>query len=416
MRRTRRLVAAATIRLVAAATIRLVAAATIRLVAAATIRLVAAATMLLTLAMGFAPAAAVAGVAPETAAVAPLTSLTAAPTWIARTVPTAPPTPTATLTVTTVPAVAGLRLKFDSETATTNASGTAAFTAARNQDAHTLTVLDTQREIRDTRYTFSRWAGQRDFSQAFTPTLDNVTTRTRNTITAVFTVERAISPQFVDQQGHAVDPARVSAVTARSSTGATVTVSPTGKTWLESNRVIYRSSVDLQVEELSYSWQSVLVDGSNVIDSGRQSFIPAETTAPTVEGQFHDLTVSAHDALFGFPTGTEVVLTFPDGSVQVAPMADSGTAVFSHIPRGTYQAVVRAGPAIINSEHLRLSRDVTVAVPVISILDLAVLTVALAFIAIGVLLIGRRTLRSKILRPFPGLRASGPRAAKVEST
>jgi hypothetical protein len=303
-----------------------------------------------------------------------------------------------------------LRLKFDSVTATTNAAGTAAFTAARNQNAHTLTVLDTQREIGDTRYTFSRWAGQRDFSQAFTPTLDGVTTRTRNTITAVFTVQRAISPQFVDQKGQAVGGDRVSAVTARSNTGASVNISPTGKTWLESSHVIYRSSVDLEVENLSYSWQSVLVDGSNVIDSGRQSFNPTETTAPTVEGQFHDLTVTAHDALFGFPTGTEVVLTFPDGTVHVAPMGESGTAVFAHIPRGAYQAIVRAGPAIVNSEHLRLSRDITVAVPVISILDLIVLTVAVALIAIGVLLIGRRTLRRKVLQPF-----SGPRAVKVES-
>lgn len=367
-------------------------------------------TIVLTAALGPAPVAAVAGAEPS-AIVAPLTSVAAAPPSITRAVTTAAPAPTATLTVTTVPVVAGLRLKFDDVTATTNASGTAAFTAERNQDAHTLTVLETRRETGDTRYIFSRWAGQRDFSQAFTPTLDSVTTRTKNTITAVFTVQRAISPQVVDQEGRAVGQDRVSEITARSSTGATVSISPTGKTWLESSNVIYRSSVDLEVASLSYSWQSVLVDGSNVIDSGRQSFSPAETTAPRVEAQFHDLTVTAHDALFGFPTGAEVVLTFPDETVQVAPLGESGAAVFRHIPRGTYQAVVRAGPAIVNSEHLRLSRDITVAVPVISILDLIVLTVTVALIAIGVLLIGRRTLRRKVLMPF-----SGPRAVKVEST
>ena len=342
---------------------------------------------------------------------APLAQAAAGPSSTTRAVTAAAAVPTATLTITTVPVVAGLRLKFDSATATTNASGTASFTAERNQDAHTLTVLDTQRETGDTRYIFSRWAGQRDISQAFTPTLDSVTTRTRNTITAVFTVQRAISPKFIDQMGRAVGADRVSAVTARSSTGATVSISPTGRTWLESSHVVYRSSVDLEVEDLSYSLQSVLVDGSNVIDSGRQSFKPTETTAPTVEGQFHDLTVSAHDALFGFPTGAEVVLTYPDATVHVAPMGDSGTAVFSHIPRGTYEAVVRAGPAIVNSEHLRLSRDITVAVPVISILDLTVLTATFALLAFAVLLIGRRTVRRKVLAPI-----SGPRAVKVPST
>lgn len=382
-------------------------------------------SMMLTITIGLAPVGALAGAAPgatlsareaiisarEATVSAPLASRIPAPSSSTRTVTTAGPPPTATLTVTTVPPVAGLRLSFDSVTTTTNASGMAAFTAARNQNAHTLAVLDTQREKGDTRYTFSRWAGQRDFSQAFTPTLDNVTTRTKNTVTAVFTIERAVSPNFVDQQGRAVNQDRVSAATARSSTGATVDISPTGRTWLESNHVIYRSSVDLEVEKPSYSWQSVVVSGSNIIDSGRQSFTPAETTTPMVQGQFHDLTVTAHDALFGSPAGVEVVLTFPDGSTQSTPMGESRTAVFSHLPRGSYQAVVRAGPAIVNTQHLRLSRDITVAVPVISILDIAVLVTVATLIGVGMLLIGRKTFRRKVLKPLTVLRA-----AKADST
>lgn len=363
-------------------------------------------TMVLTMAMGLAPTGAVAGAGTEPAGAAPVAAPNPAPSSSTPTFTTGGPPPTATLTVTTVPSVAGLRLSFDGATVTTNASGTAAFTTERNRDVHTLAVLDTQRETGDTRYIFSRWAGQRESSQAFTPTLDSVTTRTSNTITAVFVVQRAVSPNFVDQQGSAVDQDRVSAATARSSTGATVTISPTGKTWLESSQVIYRSSVDLEVETPSYSWQSVIVDGSNIIDSGRQSFTPAQTTAPTVQGQFHDLTVTAHDALFGSPAGAEVVLTFPDGSVRSTPMGETRTAVFSHIPRGTYQAVVHAGPAIVNTQHLRLSRDITVAVPVISILDIAVLITVLALVSVGLLLIGRKTLRRRVLSSFTVLRAA----------
>jgi hypothetical protein len=324
---------------------------------------------------------------------------------------TAPAPPTATLTVTTVPAIAGVRLRFDDRTATTSATGTATFTARRNQDVHTLAVLDTQRITGDTRYIFSRWAGQRDFTQAFTPALNSVTTRTSNTVTAVFTVQRAINPSFVDQQGRQVDSTRISAVTARSSTGATVSLTPTATTWLDTSQVIYRSSVDLEVENISYAWQSVVVDGSNIIDAGRQSFTPARTATPTVQGKFHDLTVTAHDALFGFPAGTEVVLTSPDGSVRSAPMNESRTAVFEHLPRGTYQAVVRAGPAVVNTQHLRLSRDVTLEVPVISILDMAVLVLAVVAVSVGLLLIGRRSLRRTISVPRPALQE-----ARAEST
>ena len=300
-----------------------------------------------------------------------------------------------TLVVNTVPALSGIRLSMDGSTVVTDASGRATITQNRNLDQHTLTLADTTVQTADQRYAFSRWVGQRDPEQAFTPSL-GVTMRTNDTLTAAFDVARAVTPVFTDQHGQPIDAGLVSAATARSDTGEIVTIAPTDTSWLDSVRANYRPNAPIDMQNVSYSWQSVVVAGSNVVDAGRQSFTPATDPDLTVHGQFHDLTVTGYDALLGYGTGSDAVITFPDGTVQTRPLGINDAAVFPRLPRGTYKAQVTAGSSIVASQQIRLSRESTVSVPVISPYDLAIVLGSVALVALALVLIGRRKTRRRV--------------------
>ena len=76
----------------------------------------------------------------------------------------------ATLTIRTAPPLPGIRLSLDDTTVTTDESGIATVTEQRSTGTHALTLLDTRIETPGKRYEFSRWVGQRDPDQAYTPT------------------------------------------------------------------------------------------------------------------------------------------------------------------------------------------------------------------------------------------------------
>jgi len=304
-----------------------------------------------------------------------------------------------TLTIKTAPALPGVRLTLDGVPMVTDESGVATTSQGRNSQTHTLTLIDTGIDEADTRYTFARWIGQRDPDQAFTATLDGLPMRADSALTAAFTVEHTATLQFVDQGGKPIDPAQVTSATARSDTGALISVSPTQPTWLEGTRVVYHANA-LDIQNTSYSWQTVMVAGANVVDAGRQSFTPATTASVTVVGQFHDLTVIGFDALFGRGVGDQAVVTFPDGTVQTAPLDGDHSATFPHLPRGTYQVKVTAGSSIVGDHQVRLSRDITMSAPVISPVDMAIVVGSLLVVAIGLVLIGRRNVRLRVLGTF----------------
>ena len=167
-----------------------------------------------------------------------------------------------------------------------------------------------------------------------------------------------MTPTFVDQNGQPIDAGQVSAATARSDTGEIVTIAPTGTTWLEGIRVTSRPNAPIELQDVAYSWQSVVVAGTNVVDAGRQSFTPATNPDVTVQGQFHDLTVTGYDALLGYGTGDRAVITFPDGTVQTEPLDSDACRGLSAPARA---APIRPrsppGASIVANQQVRLSRD-----------------------------------------------------------
>ena len=302
-----------------------------------------------------------------------------------------------TLTLNTVPALPGVHFTFDGHVLVTAANGRATYTAEHDFVPHTLTLTDTSLQVTDRRYQFSRWAGQRNPSQAFTHTVTALPLRQNYAITAAFTVQRQVTPRFVEVNGSSLDMSRISAITVKSDTGQVVNLSPTGAAWLDGMRPAYHHSA-LTADPAIYSLQSVMVSGTNVVDAGRQTFKPATNNAPTFITQFYDLVITGHDALFKTAMGKQAIVTFPDGTKRTVTLNAHHTATMPNLPRGTYTVRLKAGNGIVAADQFALSKDKTVDVAVISLVDIAVLIAAALVAALALIAIGRRWWRYRPVR------------------
>jgi hypothetical protein len=304
-------------------------------------------------------------------------------------VPDAPRRPwPVTITIQTVPALSSVRFELDGVALKTDSNGRASYTGQHNFDKHTLELLDTSIDSIDRRYRFTRWAGQRDPNQAFRPTVTGLPMRANYTVTAAFAVQYPVSAQYVDQRGRQVDPARISLVTIKSDTGHLLDIPPSGTTWLDGSHPVYRKSV-LSTVDVFYSLQSIMVDGTNVVDAGKQRFQPGAGRVVTFTTQFHDLTVTARDALFKGPIGSRAVVTAPDGTVRTGTFGAHNSAHFVDLPRGRYHVTVEGGSGIVMPEDFALSRSTTMELMVLSLKDIALIATVGLLLAAGLLLMGR---------------------------
>jgi hypothetical protein len=216
--------------------------------------------------------------------------------------------------------------------------------------------------------------------------------------TASFSSAYQVQPRFVDQSGTDVS-GQVTRATVRSDTGDVMNIPSAGSVWLPETRIVSKSN-KLSVVNVRYTWQSVIVSGTSVLDSGRQSFVPAKSPMITATGRFHDLTINGYDAMFGNGTGTRASVTYPDGSVHAAPLDSNHQLVLKHLPRGTYMVRIEAGAAVVASHQVRLSRSTALSVQVISFADLSILLVTGIVVVCLILSIRRHKFRSRMLALF----------------
>ena len=296
-----------------------------------------------------------------------------------------------------IPALANVHFRFDNRVLTTGANGIATYTAEHDFAQHTLSLTDSAISTSDSRYQFSRWVGQRDPNAAFSKTVPGLPLRANYAVTAAFGQQQSFLPNLVNQNGVPVDPARVSSITVKSDTGQLIELNPASPTLLDVSRPALRHGA-LVVLPAVYSLQSVIVRGTNVVDSGRQTFRPGGDV--TFVTQFHDLVITGQDALFGSTRGIAAVITYPDGGQVTIPFDAQHRAVLPDVPRGTYKASVKAGHAISESTQFTASKDKTVSVSVISMPDMAVLAGSGLVIALGLLFVGRLRGRRGIIRRF----------------
>jgi hypothetical protein len=293
-----------------------------------------------------------------------------------------------TLTIRTLPATPGVRLRFDSQLLSTDRQGVARVTVEHDFLPHTVTLSDVMIERPEVRMHFTRWTGQRDPNQAYSRTVTGLPMRADYTMTAAFTVQYPVTVRLVEQNGKPLDTSQVSSISVKSDTGKVFTFPISTAMWLDGVRPLLRQS-SLTATRVSYSMQSVIVRSSNVIDSGRQVFQPAAGRTATVTTQFFDLTVKAHDALFGSVHSKGAIVIFPDGSQHPVDLGPRSSVTLRGLPRGHYRVVLDAGSGIASTADFVLSRDKTTDVAVISVRDLLLLGGVIAMIAVVLLVIGR---------------------------
>ena len=299
-----------------------------------------------------------------------------------------------TLTVRTVPALPGVRFTFDNMQLVTNGHGVASFTERHDFSAHTLSLRQTGIAVSGRRYTFVRWAGQRDPDQAFRPTVHGLPMRADYTVTASFATACLVSPQLVKENGTPLPADEISRITLLSSLGQSVNLSPAGTTWLPCGWPVYRDSL-LSSRSVQYSVQSVLVGGTNVVRAGVERFSPSQTSHPEVRGFFYALTITAHDAVLGSALGDYALLTMPDRTVRRVALGPRHTATIGDLPLGDYQVQVKAGSANVSAVTLHLSRDETANLTAVTRTDVVIVCVALGIGLAGAPLLSR-TRRSRV--------------------
>ena len=272
---------------------------------------------------------------------------------------------------------------------TSGPDGMAAHTDQHNFSRHTLRLLDRTIVRQDRQYRFARWAGQRDPDQAFRATVRGLPMRADYTITAAFSIWCPVTPRFADQHGRVLDPAQIAQVTVRSDTGQPASLRLSGDDLFHApgpSPGAARCAAKTCSTRCRASWCPARTSSTRASSAGR-----LRTRAPTIVGYFHDLTITAHDALFGGGTGQEALVTPRPYGVVAEPFGPGHAATLSNLPQGSYQVRVKAGGAIVSAQTLRLSRDVTVDLTAVSPIDLVALGGGLFAAVVGLpLLSGSR--------------------------
>jgi hypothetical protein len=300
-----------------------------------------------------------------------------------------------TITIRTVPSLPGIRFVFDGTPIVTGSQGRTSVTEQHNFGAHTLTLAETQFSASGRRYTFVRWAGQRDPDQAFRPTVQGLPMRADYTVTASFAAMCPVSPRLAQQNGATLAATRVSEITLRDNLGQPATLRPSGTTWLPCSWPVYRDSL-LSSADLQYSVQTMLVSGTNAVHVGVERFKPGRTPNPKLTGYFYALTITAHDALLGSAVGSYALLTMPDRTVRRIPLGPRHVATVSNLPQGNYRVQIKAHGASVPAQTLRLSKNQTANLAAVSKRDIAIVGGALLAGLAGIPLLSR-TRRRRIL-------------------
>ena len=282
------------------------------------------------------------------------------------------------ITVETEPALAKIRLELGSRRFTTNADGRARIRGARSRGdlEQRLRVLTSPIRAGE-RARFSGWH--------------------RHKITLA--LDYWVEPRYVDVAGSPVAPSRIRSVDLKNSYGLPEHITGPTLGWLQ-GRGTSGSGSQLEHKEIAHSFQRVVVDDSNVVNRGQQRFVPALDRTPRVQLLFFSARVRVRDAIFGFPVGSAVEVTFPRDRKQQFDLGDGAELDLKSVPRGLYKVDAK-GPGFSFERPLSLSRDADVELPLITYLDIVVVLLLTGAAAGGLILIGRPVLARRLRDAAP---------------
>ena len=298
--------------------------------------------------------------------------------------------------VRTEPPLPGTSFALDGRVFTAGADGVARISVDR-MGVYSLTVASRAILRPDTRSEFTGWD-----DDSYAPER-SVQIPAKAPLEAGFDIFYLITPKLTRAQHDVVDPQRVSSLTLMSSIGQRVRMDRIEPTWIQGSQVVAGPD-HLETRPISYTVESVLIDGANVVNQSQQRFLPSTQQDLSIDVMLYSVRFSARDALFGFPIKSGIDLTYPDGHTQQFALGPDGQVSADSLARGSYRVKLDS-PGLGTARPLVLSRDQDLPIMLLSYLDLAVVFGSLGAFALGLLLLGRRLRRLKPLnrraRPLP---------------
>ena len=294
-----------------------------------------------------------------------------------------------TVEVATMPSLAGLRFELDGKVYVTDRRGR---TVVPGIEGHHYSGRQLRfalaRRIRllaapaphGGEYRLERWYGGGD-----------------RPLTAAIDLYQRVRFRFEDRTGRPIDLSLVDELVTKRIDGAMITLLPkrlAEPVLLQASRVVPLNGA-LVSKDLLYRVQRVGIGGTNAVNRAQQAFLPAETRTSTVRLLFYSTRFQARDALFGFPIGGGIRLQYPDGHVEEHPFGPDGELVLPALARGEYRVGVDA-PGFVPVTPISITRDQVATLKVLSYLDVAVLTLGTAILALGLLLARRPRLRRRL--------------------
>jgi phospholipase C len=204
---------------------------------------------------------------------------------------------------------------------------------------------------------------------------------------AAVNLDHRVELGFVDLDGNRVDPDVVQSVTLTGSNGRRHVLGGGTPLWLQGNRVVPETQ-GRKSTAVSYAAEEVVVGGSSVVHRAQQRFFPADGPDVKLRLLLFSARFEVRDALLGFPIGSAVRLEYPNGQVQSQGLGPGADLTVRGLPRGDYRVSVDA-LGISSSRPVALSGDQRVELKVISWLDVAVVLLGLASIALALLYLRR---------------------------
>jgi hypothetical protein len=294
-----------------------------------------------------------------------------------------------TLTIQVVPPISGVAFTLDGRRFWSDSSGWASISTATG-GSHRLTVGPV-RASHDVRYQFQRWTGDQGLED-FNATRDIVFHGSVTTLVAGFETQSLVGWRFVDQRGEPIPTEVAKAVTLKDDTGSRYQLAGRGSHWLPARRIVRENSGRVSARLLTYSVESVIVDGTSVVFRSQQRFRPTPGGSWIIRLRFHEMSFKVEDALFRFAIGSALEIRYPGGKLRRLPL-DRGVAHSGLVGDGDYEVKV-LGPGFSSWVPVSLSRTQQVTMVFLSWLDFALAGLVLALITVGLPLLGGR------LRPF----------------
>ncbi|HUT78212.1 MAG TPA: carboxypeptidase-like regulatory domain-containing protein, partial [Polyangia bacterium] len=307
--------------------------------------------------------------------------------------------PTQEVEVATIPPIAGVEVssggasfETDSEGRLTLPLATTAADGSKLSPQEALEVTRIPRLSQNARARFARVYG-----------------RPSGGLTLFFDVLHRVKPVFVNIDGEPVNPERVESITLKARTGAVRAIEGNRPVWLHAKRVVPFAG-GLEVKDIEWAVQEVLVDGSNVVNRAQLSFVPSAKGFYEVPLLFYSASFEVDDALLGFPIGSAIELRYPDGAVRKHELDDSGRVTLPALARGTYDVSVD-GPGYSFTRPVSVTKDQQMTLQVVSYLDLLIAASVIITVVVGLLLVRRPALRTRVralASSLPGISSPSP--------